>query len=195
MVVALLASVVFAGSAFAATTRVEESDASVVFSGVWTASPLSGHSGGNVAFSSEAPNAAATISFSGTGIDYIAAKWFNRGWAAVSIDGGPEQLVDLYSPGNSTNGPSDPVTGVKFQQVIYSASGLSNGPHTLRVRVVGNNGTPGSASPWLVTVDAFDVTVPDPPVVSTSASSPWSLVVGGVLAIGLAVAVARKRTA
>ncbi len=118
----------------------------------------------------------------------------STGWAAVSLDGGPEQLVDLYSPGNSTNGPTDPVTGVKFQQVLYSASGLTNGPHTLSVRVVGNNGTVGSASPWLVTVDAFDVTTPDPPVVSTSASSIWSLVLGGVFAIGLTAVVARRRT-
>jgi hypothetical protein len=186
---------VFAGSAFAAVERVEQNDPSISYTGTWSQSVLSGHSGGSVAFSSDSPNATAVISFTGTGIDYIAATWFNRGWAAVSLDGGPEQLVDLYSPGSSINGPEDPVTGVKFQQVIYSASGLSNGPHTLQVRVVGNNGTPGSASPWLVTVDAFDVTTPDPPVVTTSASSTWSLALGVLLAGAVVAVLARRRTA
>jgi hypothetical protein len=191
----VLGALVFAAPTFAAVTRYEQNDPSISYTGTWSSSFLSGHSGGSVAFSSEAPNATATISFTGTGIDYIAATWFNRGWAAISLDGGPEQLVDLYSPGNNLNGPEDPVTGVKFQQVLYSASGLTNGPHTLQVRVVGNNGTPGSASPWLVTVDAFDVTTPDPPVVSTSASSPWSLALGALLAGAVIAVLPRRRTA
>lgn len=186
LVMALVASPAFAG-----VTRYEQTDPSVTYTGTWTNSSLPGHSGGSVLYSSQV-NATATFSFTGTGVVWIAAKWYNRGIAAVSLDGGPEQMVDLYAPGI----PGDTST-VSFQQQVYSASGLSNGPHTLTIRVTGNR-NPAASSPYLITVDAFDVTVPDPPppVTSTSASSPWTIaVLLGVGVVGVAAVGALRRRA
>jgi hypothetical protein len=176
--------VCLAAPAFAGVTRYEQTDPSVAYTGTWTNSSLPGHSGGSVLYSSQV-NATATFSFTGTGVVWIAAKWYNRGIAAVSLDGGPEQMVDLYAPGVSGD-----TSTVSFQQAVYSASGLSNGPHTLRIRVTGNHNA-AATTPYLITVDAFDVTTPDPPppVVSTSASSPWSIAVLAVLGLAGAGAV------
>ncbi len=185
VMVVLLSGLLTAGSAFAAT-RYEQSDPSVVYTGVWTPSVLPGHSGGSVEYSSDQANGTATFSFTGTGVDYIAAKWYNRGIAAVSLDGGPEQLLDLYAPGI----PGDTTT-VQYQQVIYSVRALANGPHTLKVRVTGTR-SGAAAAPGLITVDAFDVFV-EPPVVSTSASSLWSLAVLGLVGVGVAAVVLKRR--
>ena len=140
---------------------------------------LPGHSGGNLAYSSDQVNGTATFTFTGTGVDYIAAKWYNRGIAAVSLDGGAEQMFDLYAPGVAGD-----TSTVQYQQVIYSVRGLANGPHTLRVRVTGNHRA-AAAVPYLITVDAFDIV---DPTVSSPASSTWSLALAAVGALG-AVAV------
>jgi hypothetical protein len=189
ILVAVLVGLVTPGSAFAAPTRYEQTAPSIVYSGTWTTSGLPGHSGGSLAYSSQV-NGTATFTFTGTGVDYIGAKWYNRGIAAISLDGGPEQMRDLYAPGVVGD------TGtVQYQQVIWGLRGLPNGPHTLRVRVTGNNGGAASA-PYLITVDAFDVFV-EPPVVSTPASSPWSIALAAVGVFGLVVAanVLRRRKA
>ena len=60
------------------------------------------------------------------------AKAPNHGIAAVSVDGGPETLVDLYAPTRSDN------------ELLFSSTVLPAGAaHTLRVRVTG---TKNSAS-------------------------------------------------
>jgi|GEM_PF-5784640 len=170
----LSAAVAFAGD----PTRYEEDHPNVSYTGTWLPSFLPGHSGGSVAYSSDDPDATATFTFSGTGVDYIAATWYNRGIAAVSLNGGPEEMIDLYSPGI----PGDTTT-VGYQQVVYSVRDLPDGPHTLTVRVTGDS-NPAASSPYLITVDAFDVFV-EPPVVSVPASSWWSLAL--LAAMGLAV--------
>lgn len=143
------------------------------------------HFGGSVFFSSTL-NATASFAFSGTEVSWVAAKWYNRGQAAVSVDGGPETTVDLYSAGTGD------LSTVLTQQVVYTSSGLSDGPHTLTIRVLGTKQT--ASSDYLITIDAFDVTLPDPPpVVSSSASSLWSIALGVVIAVGLVGITLRKR--
>lgn len=180
----LVAGLLFASTAHAAVVRYEQDDPSVVYSGSWSTSVLPGHSGGSVAYTTDDPNATATFTFDGTGVDLIAAEWYNRGIAAVSLDGGPEMLVDLYAPGV----PGDTGT-VSYQQVVYSTGTLVNSSHTLTVRCTGS-GNPSAAAPLLITIDAFDVrTVPA--TVSTPASSPWSML--AFAAIGLVVAAVMLR--
>lgn len=180
-----ISSLIWASAALASVTRYEETDPSVAYTGGWSLSSLPGHSSGSLEYSSDAPNATATFSFTGTGVDWIAAKWYNRGIAAVSLDGSSEQMVDLYAPGT----PGDTNT-VSYQQVVYSKRGLANGPHTLRIRVTGTFSS--GSSPYLITVDAFDVFVRPP--VSTPASSPWTLALLAVIGIGgIGVAVAATR--
>lgn len=187
----LLAGLVVAPSAFAGTERVDATTSNCTFTlpNPWTVSTPTGltppgHVGGSV-FHSSTTNGTLTFTFSGTGVALVYAKWHNRGIAAVSVDGGPETTVDMYAAGTSD------LATVQTQQVFPVASGLSNGTHTLRVRVTGTRNP--AASSVLVNVDAFDVTVPDPPVVNTFASSPWSIALG-ILFAGAVVVFIRRRS-
>ena len=197
LAIALLAAVfllAFASTAVGAVTRYDDDDPSVVYTpatGAWMPSTIPGHPVGHydgyLQYSS-VTNATATFSFTGTEVRYIAATWFNRGIAAVSVDGGPETMVDLYSP----DPPPTDTNEVLCQQTVYTKTGLANGPHTITVRVTGTR-NPSAGSPGLITVDAFDVTVPDPPV-STPASSTWT--VAGLVLLGIfgaSAALTRKR--
>jgi len=168
--------------ALAATTRVEQSSPSITYSGAWTPSNLPGHSGGSLAYTTDQLGSTATLNFTGTGVDWIAAKWYNRGIGEVQIDGGAWKPVDQYAPG--VVGDTSTVT---YQAVVYRVRGLANGPHTVRIRLTTAH-NPAASSPYLITLDAFDV-VDD--VTSVSASSTWGI--GIVAALGLVgVGVATK---
>jgi hypothetical protein len=192
-VVALVGGLLLTAPAFAATTRVDATTSNTTFTlpNPWLVStpaglPAPGHFGGSV-FYSTTTNGTATFSFEGTGIAIVYAKWGNRGIAGVSVDGGPETLVDMYAPGSGS------LATVQPQQVTQIASGLTNGPHTVTIRVTGTR-NPASTDN-LINIDAYDVTTPDPPVYSTPASSTWSIAVGALLALGVALVVSRRRTA
>ncbi len=106
----------------------------------------------------------ATLQFSGSGIRYYATGDGNRGIAAVSIDGGPETLVDLYGPQQGN-------------VLAYTSPPLVNGTHTLKVRVTGAK-NPLSSSTY-VTVDRVDIIAPTTRVVaiasgSATGASPYS---------------------
>ena len=90
---AALVCLVFASPAFALTTRVEQSSPSITYAGARTPSTLPGHSGGSLAYTTDQPNATATFTFTGTGVDWIAAKWYNRGIGEIRIDSGAWQPV------------------------------------------------------------------------------------------------------
>jgi MYXO-CTERM domain-containing protein len=165
----------------------------LTYQGTWQDSVLPGHSGGAVEYTNDGtpPVGQATFTFTGTGVDYIAAKWFNRGIAAVSLDGGPSVDVDLYAPGTSGD-----TNTVAYKQVVYSKRNLSNGSHTLTVTYTGRfNPLADPVSSYLITIDAFDVFDDPPPVVSTSASSPWSIGLLALVAVGLVVVLERRRRA
>ena len=91
-------SLALATPAFAATTRVEQGDPSITYTGTWSPSNLPGHSGGSVAYTTETLGATASINFTGTGVDWIAAKWYNRGIGEVQIDGGAWSLLISTRP-------------------------------------------------------------------------------------------------
>jgi len=86
----------------------------------------------------------ATLTFTGTGIVYYASEDTNRGYAAVSLDGGGETLVDLYSATQRGN------------VVVYTRTGLSNGTHTLKVRVSGQKDA--ASSNIVAAIDRVDIT-------------------------------------
>ena len=64
----------------------------------------------------------------------------------MQVDGGPATPVDTYGPTQ------------KFQEVMFSKTGLSNGTHTLTITVTDQK-NPASAGNKIF-VDAFDVTTP-----------------------------------
>jgi len=158
-VLALLLGLVVPAAAFGAVTRFEQDHPSVSYTPVWNVNvPGVGLSHGTYSWTNA--GGSATFTFTGTGVDWIGRRqqWF--GIAEVSLDSGPWQAVNLYSP-------DDFLTGV-----VWSASGLSNQGHTLTIRWTGRQdpasteGVYGGGLPpynvaALVGIDAFDVYTPD----------------------------------
>jgi hypothetical protein len=125
-----------------AGTRVEENDLSVVYTGVWLPQRRSDLSGGSIV-ESPYPISTASLTFNGTGVRWIGYKAVWGGIAEVYIDGELRGPVDTYSPTEEA------------QAVMYTATGLSPGAHTIMIRVTGTWNPAGNSS-WVV-VDAFDV--------------------------------------
>src|SRR5262249_17352588 len=86
-----------------------------------------------------------TVSFTGTAVEWIGPKANDQGTATVSIDGGPPETVDGYAASTAV------------QQVLFSATGLAAGPHTMTIVVLGQKDAASSAD--TVAIDA--VNVPD----------------------------------
>lgn len=87
-------------------------------------------------------NATATVSFTGTAIDWITAKGRGFGRASVTIDGVPKGTVDLYSS-----------TTIFRWAVAYT--GLTAGPHTMVIKVLGTKNA--AANGTRIVVDGFVV--------------------------------------
>jgi alpha-galactosidase len=122
-------------------TRVEQNDPAVVYSGNWYSNSTASNSGGSAALTNT-NGSRVTLTFNGTGIDWIGVTDGWSGLGTVFLDG-TMKIVDTY--GSPT----------RYQQRLFSARGLSSGPHTLAIEITherGNN-TQGS---W-VWIDAFDI--------------------------------------
>ncbi|GAB2891136.1 family 43 glycosylhydrolase [Streptomyces mayteni] len=85
----------------------------------------------------------ATFTFTGNRIALLSVRDTGNGIAAISIDGGPEQRVDFHGAIR---------TGETLQ---YLSPRLSDGRHTLRIRVTGERNADSSAS--FVSVDRAEV--------------------------------------
>ena len=93
-----------------------------------------------------------TVKFSGTQISFYAAKSSDSGKAALSVDGGAETTVDLYSATRQGN------------QLVFTSPALASGNHTLKVRVTGTKNASSTAtfvSPDRVVVSPGSVSVDD----------------------------------
>jgi hypothetical protein len=126
-------------------TRIEENDKSIIYQGTWytNANPL--NSGGSSALTN-AIGATAVLNFTGTGITWIGALDPWAGMATVYLDG-TMNTVDTY--GGSVSGST------LYQQALFKARGLTNGPHTLSIQVTHQRDANGLGS-W-VWIDAFDI--------------------------------------
>ena len=129
-----------------AVSHLQETDPEVAFSGAW-APERSGiaWSAGDAKVADTA-GAQATLRFRGTAAAWRGYRGPNAGIARVYLDGAFAAEVDLYAPTNFV------------QDVVYTASGLADGIHTLTVEATGLRHP--SASAARVIVDAFDVTAP-----------------------------------
>ncbi len=130
------------GGLTATTGRVEETNPALVLTGRWYANNNPAHSGGTSALATDA-GSRVTISFTGTGISWIAYRDEWSGIARVYLDGEMKTSVDTYLA------PS------QARSVLYNAGGLAPGTHTLIIEATGTRNASSRGS-W-VWVDAFDV--------------------------------------
>src|SRR6266480_3279657 len=124
------------------TTRFEETDPSIAYSGGWTPNGSFSWSGGTAAFST-APGARATFTFTGPSVSWIGGRASSTGIARISLDGVFLTEVDTYSKTLEVRVP------------MFAATGLANARHTLTIEVTGRQNA--AAMNAFVVVDAFDV--------------------------------------
>ena len=128
----------------ATTVRVDETNGAITYDGAWQSGNTDRNwSGGTAAVATE-ELARATFTFTGTGVSWIGLRGPQAGRARVYLDGTRVATVDAYSPGE------------QLQAVLYSASDLTSGSHTIAVEVTGRKHL--LASDNFIVVDAFDVT-------------------------------------
>ncbi len=120
--------------------RREENGQEASASPDWTAIPDPAASGGGY-LTSATMDGAVTLTFSGTAVSLSALMGPDQGIAAVTIDGIPFGMLDLYS------------AGVQWRGWVFHADGLSDGPHTLVYEVVGTKN--GASSGVDVNLDGY----------------------------------------
>jgi len=127
-------------------TRLQENDPSVTFTADWAQPGTSNLWSGEQAKQSTTVGGRATVTFRGTSVRWIGERGFGTGLANVSIDGQFVALIDTST-----------TVQEGYQAILFSATGLTLGTHTLTIDVVGrNNEAPGTTVQRLI-VDAFDV--------------------------------------
>jgi hypothetical protein len=92
---------------------------------------------------SNASGAYYQVDFSGSQVDLYMGKAPSHGIAAVSIDGGPETMVDLYAAARAD------------QSLVYTSPTLAAGAHTLKVRVTATR-NPSSGGTFVI-ADRVDI--------------------------------------
>jgi hypothetical protein len=137
-------------------SHAQDADPDVTYSAGWTMAPDGfGWSGGGAHNEGEpipgahvTDKAGATVKFKfrGTSISWSGYSGPDAGIALVRVDGGAPKKVDTYS------------SDVKVQQVVFTAAGLTDAPHTLTIEATGEK-NPASRGAKIF-VDAFDVTTP-----------------------------------
>jgi len=121
--------------------RVEETDKSITYGGVWVPDTLGDRSSGAAIVSNQG-GALATIAFSGTGITWIGNTGFNKGVARVFVDG-TVNMVDTYSE------------LWRDRQALFVAKGLAMGLHTFSIEVTQLKNLKAEGS--FISIDAFDI--------------------------------------
>ncbi|HYU68110.1 MAG TPA: Ig-like domain-containing protein [Burkholderiales bacterium] len=125
-------------------TRFEETDPSVAYSGSWIQGNLNrAWSMGTISESNSA-GATATFTFTGTSVSWIGCRKFTTGIANVYLDGVFVAEIDTFA---------SPREG--YQDIIFKATGLASGSHTLTIEATGRQ-NPAASNNYIV-VDAFDV--------------------------------------
>jgi hypothetical protein len=139
----LLLTVIAVAAVSGATTSVQETSASVAYTGVWeqgnTDRPWSG---GTAAVSTDG-QARAEFAFAGTRVSWIGFRGPQAGKARVFVDGALKTTVDTYAAAE------------QLQAVLYTSATLTDAPHTLAIEVTGTKNSKATAH--YVVIDAFEV--------------------------------------
>ncbi len=135
------------------SARFEQNDPRLGYSGRWITGSGAMHSGGSYVYSSTM-GATVKATFRGTSIAWVGPKAPSYGQAEIWLNGTRQGTVSQYAPSTS------------LQQVIWSASGLPDGEHTVVIRVTGTRESASSGN--VVVIDAFDVADENRPDLSGS---------------------------
>src|ERR1051325_5202953 len=115
-----------AASARAQSTRIEQNDPRVVFSGNWYTNTNAQDSGGLAALTNT-KGARVSLTFTGTGVTWIGASDGWAGLGTVYLDGAMT-VVDTYSD------------TTQFQRPLFTAQGLTPGLHSIAIEVTHERG-------------------------------------------------------
>jgi uncharacterized protein YkwD len=121
------------------TTRYQQNDSHLVYSGTWYTFSTSGASGGSYK-RANAGSASVTVTFTGTYLGWIATAGTTLSKAYVSLDGGPAQSIDLAR------------SAVAYQQKVWNTGTLQSGKHTVKIWR-----NPSDVAGKYISVDAFDI--------------------------------------
>lgn len=91
----------------------------------------------------------AEFTFEGSYVTWIGVRAFNRGIAAVYINGELMKYVDCYKPGST-------IDDFEWQAPLYTSPTLPYGTHTIRVAYTGTK-NPSAGGRNTIDIDAFDV--------------------------------------
>ena len=138
-------------------SHLQDTDPNAHFTSGWTKSAEDGSpwSGSGVSNLPELPVTAQettaagetlTLPFRGTAFSWVGYTGPDGGIANVQIDGGAPTQVDTYSPTK------------KFQQIVFTATGLADANHTFTITTTGQKNAASTSS--RIVVDAFDVINP-----------------------------------
>jgi hypothetical protein len=119
--------------------RYQQTDGHIVKAGTWTNFTKSLASGGSYGRSSSS-NASATVSFTGTRLDWIAMKGTTAGIADVYLDGSKVATINLGA------------TSATYRVKVWSTGTLTDALHTVKIVR-----SPSSASGKYLTLDALDI--------------------------------------
>jgi hypothetical protein len=123
-------------------TRYEEDDPAITYTGTWKTYYNNYCSDGTLMYSCQT-GAKVSFTFTGTGIKWIVAKAPMLGKAKACLDGNSFcKIVDLYSP------------AFRYQDILQK-TGLTPGPHTLTIEVLGQKNS--SSTNYCIDIDAFEV--------------------------------------
>jgi len=106
----------------------DDADPALQYAGSWSHVANQSYTGSDYKNTESFSNTAGdslTVPFTGTAIRWIGSKTNNHGYADVYLDGVKQATVDC--------------SGNQSQAVLYQASGLTAGPHTLKIVVAGGH--------------------------------------------------------
>ena len=134
--------VVPGGPPVAVGTRSEETAAAATYIGTWTAGDTSQAWSGATAARSSTAGSRAQFTFTGSAVRLVGFKGPENGIARVFLDGAFHAEIDTFSPSRT-------------QTVVFSATDLATGRHTVEIEVTGQKHA--NATGHSIFVDAFDV--------------------------------------
>jgi hypothetical protein len=122
-------------------TRYQETDDRITYTGLWDSSTVTSASGGSFRYIDK--DGAASVTFNGTYLSWVAKKSPSYGMAKVTVDGNDAGTVDLYSAS----------TG--YLQSVWNTDTLAAGQHTVTIEWTGDKSASATASN--ISLDAFDI--------------------------------------